>query len=93
MTIDRGRVSYSKNSIQANDPKPASEAQGGYIHYQESVHGRKIRERSDSFMDNFSQATIFWNSMSCAEKQHIIESFHFEVGNVQDMQKIKERVG
>ncbi len=89
MTIDEGRVSYSKNSLQGDTPYP--DAQNGYIHYEERVEGTKIRQRSDSFINHFSQATLFWNSMSKAEKQHIIDAFHFEVGNVMDMQ-IKQRV-
>lgn len=89
MTIDEGRVSYSKNSLQGDTPYP--DAQNGYIHYEEKVEGTKIRQRSDSFINHFSQATLFWNSMSKAEKQHIIDAFHFEVGNVMDMQ-IKQRV-
>ncbi|MHB1152187.1 MAG: catalase [Eubacteriales bacterium] len=89
MTIDEGRVSYSKNSLQGDTPYP--DAQNGYIHYEEKVEGTKIRQRSDSFINHFSQATLFWNSMSKVEKQHIIDAFHFEVGSVMDMQ-IKQRV-
>jgi catalase len=91
MTIDRGRVSYSPNALQNNAPKPASEAEHGYVHYEEKVEGQKVRQRSDSFKDHYGQATLFWNSMSAAEKQHIIEAFHFEVGSVMDKQ-IKQRV-
>ncbi|MDW7650560.1 MAG: catalase [Bacillota bacterium] len=89
MTIDHGRVSYFPNSLQANTPEP--DAENGYVHYMEKVDGRKVRERSASFKDFYSQATLFWNSMSEAEKQHIIEAFHFEVGGVMDKQ-IKQRV-
>lgn len=44
-----------------------------------------------AFNDHYSQATLFWNSLSSAEKQHIIKAFHFEVGSVKDKQ-IKQRV-
>ena len=91
MTIDRGVTSYSPNSLRANSPEPATEAEGGYVHYTEKVDGRKVRQRSDSFKDFYSQATLFWNSMSPPEKQHIIDAFHFEVGNVMDM-SIRQRV-
>lgn len=83
MTIDRGVTSYSPNSIQGNSPHPDPK---GYTHYAEKVEGRKVRERSQSFSDHFSQATLFWNSMSPIEKQHIVEAFHFEVGNVMNKQ-------
>lgn len=91
MTIDRGRVSYSPNSIQDNTPEPTPEAEGGYVHYTEKVDGKKIRERSQSFFDHYRQATLFWNSMSEAEKQHIVDAFHFEVGSV-TCKEIKQRV-
>ncbi|HZG73029.1 MAG TPA: catalase [Chondromyces sp.] len=84
MTIHTGPVAYHKNSLQGNDPSPASEEEGGYVHYQEKVEGRKIRNRSDSFKDHYSQARLFWNSMSDTEKKHIIEAFCFEVGKVKN---------
>ncbi len=89
MTIDRGTVSYSPNSIQDNAPEPLPEQ--GYTHHAEKVEGWKVRARSESFNDHYSQAALFWNSMSSAERQHIVEAFHFEVGNVKD-QDIRQRV-
>ncbi|MEC2234646.1 catalase [Bacillus subtilis] len=82
MTINKGPVAYHKNSLQNNDPSPATAEEGGYVHYQEKVEGKKIRQRSDSFNDYYSQAKLFWNSMSPVEKQHIISAFCFEVGKV-----------
>ncbi|WP_096156242.1 catalase [Bacillus sp. FJAT-45066] len=81
-TINKGQVSYHKNSLASNTPEPASEAEGGYTHYQEKVDGYKVRKRSESFKDHFSQATLFWNSMSEVEKEHIIKAFSFELGKV-----------
>lgn len=83
-TINIGNVSYHRNGLAGNTPAPASEAEGGYEHYQEKVEGRKVRARSESFKDHFSQATIFWNSMSHPEKKHIIDAFSFEVGKVKN---------
>jgi catalase len=84
MTINRGPVAYHNNSLQGNDPQPATAEEGGYVHYQEKVEGRKVRWRSESFKDHYSQATLFWNSMSEVEKQHIIKAFRFEVGKVKN---------
>ncbi len=81
-TINTGQVSYHKNSLAGNTPEPAAESEGGYAHYQEKIEGRKVRARSDSFKDHFSQAAMFWNSMSEPEKQHIIDAFSFELGKV-----------
>lgn len=89
MAIDKGAVSYSANSLRENAPEPDPEQ--GYRHHAEKVEGRKTRKRSDSFNDHYRQATLFWNSMSLPEKEHIIKAFHFEVGNVKD-KTIRQRV-
>ncbi len=81
-TINVGKVSYHKNSLAANTPYTSSEDEGGYVHYQEKVEGRKVQRRSESFKDHFSQATMFWNSMSEPERKHIIDAFKFELGKV-----------
>jgi catalase len=84
MTINKGKTSYFPNSVGKNLPRPASAEEGGYVNYMEKVEGKKIRERSEKFKDFFSQAKLFWNSMSKPEKEHIIRAFHFEVGKVMD---------
>ena len=82
-TINTGQVSYHKNSLAQNTPEPAAPEEGGYEHYHEKVEGRKIRARSVSFKDHFSQATLFWNSMSEPEKDHLIQAFSFELGKLE----------
>lgn len=91
MSIHPGPVSYFPNALAANSPFPATEAEGGFAHYTQRVDGHKVRARSQSFRDHYSQATLFWNSMSAAEKEHIVDAFHFEVGSVKD-KKIKQGV-
>lgn len=81
-TINVGQVAYHKNSLADNTPAVSSDAEGGYVHYQEKVEGRKIQARSESFEDHFSQAKLFWNSMSKTEKKHIVDAFSFELGKV-----------
>ena len=54
-----------------------------FVSYGEKVDGAKIRIRSDSFSDHFSQATQFWNSMSDWEQAHIAEAFAFELNQVE----------
>lgn len=94
MTINKGNVSYHKNRLAGNSPEPAPSdpsGHGGYEHYTEKVEGRKVRESSASFDDHYSQATMFWNSMSDVEKQHIVSAFQFELGKVKD-KEIRQRV-
>jgi catalase len=76
--IHTSRTSYSINSISGGCPM----AGDGYVHYQERVDGRKIRERSPSFADHHGQARLFWNSMSGWERDHIVAAFLFELGHV-----------
>ena len=85
MAIDEGRVSYFPNTLNNNNTHPTVEGESAFAHHQEKMDGTKIRMRSKSFTDHFSQATLFWNSMSSIEKQHIIDAFIFEVGNVIDL--------
>ncbi|PWU69778.1 catalase [Gracilibacillus dipsosauri] len=90
-TINRGPVSYHNNSLAQNTPETSTEEEGGYKHYDEKVDGHKIRARSGSFKDHFSQATLFWNSMSKAEKEHMINAFSFELGKVENT-SVREQV-
>lgn len=80
--IDIDQVSYHRNSLANNTPATSTPTEGGYAHYEEKVEGHITRARSDSFKDFFSQARLFWNSMSPVEKKHIINAFSFEVGKV-----------
>jgi catalase len=84
-TIKKGPINYFPNTLGGGHPMPAPEQKGGYVHYQEKVEGRKIRERSESFSDHYSQAILFWNSLSQPEKTHLIEAAQFELGKVEDM--------
>ncbi|WP_276486584.1 catalase HPII [Ectopseudomonas mendocina] len=90
--INRGRASYEPNSIDGNWPRetPPAPSGGGYSSYPEPVHGTKIRVRSPSFADHFSQATMFWRSMSEAEQQHIVDAYSFELSKVERLY-IRER--
>jgi len=89
--IDVGQVSYHKNSLANNTPSTSTANEEGYVHYAEKVEGRVIQARSESFNDFFSQARLFWNSMSPPEKQHIIDAFSFEVGKVNSV-SVKQQV-
>ena len=45
--------------------------------------GAAMRGRNLSFDDHFSQAALFWNSQSGAEKDHIVAAFRFELSKVE----------
>jgi catalase len=81
MRIPKTRASYHPNSVGGGCPALAGEH--AYTHYPEYVAGQKIRKRSESFADHYSQATLFWNSMADWEKHHIVSAFRFELGKVE----------
>jgi catalase len=90
-TINRGRANYFPNTTGGGCPMTAPENMGGYVHYMEKVDGRKIRGRSESFRDFYSQARLFWKSQTETEKKHIVQALHFELGKVMIMD-IRKRV-
>ena len=81
--IHQGRTAYHKNTLGGGCPAIADE--GVFRHYQEKVEGHKIRKRAASFQDYYSQATLFWNSMSDWEREHIVAAFRFELGKCDHM--------
>jgi catalase len=81
-TVSTARTSYQPNSLGGGCPFQAGQLHGGYQSFAERIDGQKIRERSESFRDHFSQATLFWNSQSDAEKEHIVLALQFELGKV-----------
>ena len=90
-TVNKGRVSYDPNSLGDGCPFQAMIADGGFHSYEERIDARKVRARSESFRDHFSQATLFWNSQSEPEKKHIVDAFHFELGKVETVE-IRQRM-
>ena len=83
-TIHVGQASYEPNSTSGGWPKetPPAASGGGFASYPERVDGTKIRVRSESFADHFSQAALFYQSMSDVEKAHIAAAYQFELGKV-----------
>lgn len=91
MSNMKGRVNYSPSSMEGGAPKVTPEKEGGFHHYPEKLSGTKIRERSSSFSDHYSQATLFYNSMTEVEKQHILDAASFELGKV-EAKHVRERM-
>ncbi|WP_317986245.1 catalase HPII [Chromohalobacter israelensis] len=92
-TINKGQASYEPNSIDDGYPSetPPAPENGGFETVNERVDANKIRARSASFGDHYSQATLFWNSQTDVEKEHIIAAYTFELSKV-ERPWIRERV-
>jgi len=90
-TVNRGQTSYEPNSLRGGCPFQAGVDMSGFASYAERIDAQKIRQRSPSFHDHFSQATLFYNSQSEVEKNHIIRALRFELGKV-ETPPIRERM-
>jgi catalase len=89
--IHRGRVSYEPNSLAGGCPFQAGA--GGFISFPEprAESDHKVRGKAERFADHYTQATLFWNSQTDIEKQHIINAFRFELSRVQTV-RVRERM-
>lgn len=90
-TVNRGQTSYEPNSLKGGCPFQAGSDMSGFTSYAERIDAQKIRARSPSFMDHFSQATLFFNSQTEPEQNHIIRALRFELGKV-ETPHIRERM-
>jgi catalase len=90
-TINEGRTSYQPNSLGGGCPMQAKADLGGFVSYAEKMGGAKVRQRSQSFFDHFSQAALFWRSQSEPEQPHIVKAFRFELGKL-EVPAIRERM-
>jgi len=90
-TINKGKSSYNPNTIGGGSPAQAKASEGGFTSYPERIDARKVRARSKSFFDHFSQARLFFNSQSDPEKNHLVDALSFELGKVKTV-AIRERM-
>jgi catalase len=84
--INRGRVSYEPSSLAPGFPR---ETPAGFVTHPSSFAPptgvgelAKVRERSETFADHYSQARQFYHSMTEPEQRHIVNAFTFELSKV-----------
>lgn len=82
VTIDRGSANYEPNTLAQGSEFRVDGGQQGFQSQADTLTTTKARHRPPSFDDHFSQATLFWNSQSPAEKEQIVAAFQFELGRV-----------
>jgi catalase len=87
--IPRGRVAYEPNSLGGGCPFQAGAT--GFMSFPQEVEEHKVRGKPEKFAEHYNQATLFYNSQSAVEKQHIIRAFRFELTKVQTV-AVRERV-
>ncbi len=81
MQVPQGRVAYEPNSLPGAWPRESPQA--GYTSFPERVQGDKLRVRSKSFADHFSQARQFYVSQTGPEQDHIVAAITFELSKVE----------
>ena len=84
--VHEGRTPYLPNGVGEGCPFLAPDEDGGYIHVPRAVDGPKVRERPD---DPYAQATLFWNSMTPVEQDHIVDAYTFELAKVEVLGVVK----
>ncbi|QDG35324.1 catalase [Alteromonas mediterranea] len=87
----KGRANYEPNSWEADENNPRACPAHGFQSHNEEVSGEKVRHRSETFADHYSQARQFYISQTETEKEHIRDAFAFELSKVERL-AIRERV-
>ena len=91
MDILKGNSSYFPNSQGNGCPFQAMmKGEVGYQTGKQQVDGQKVRARSNSFADHFTQARLFFHSLSAEEQNHMINAFSFELSKV-NKEEIRKR--
>jgi len=80
-TVPTGRVAYEPNTLDPSGPR--EDPRRGFASFAADESGAKGRVRAESFADHYSQARLFWRSMTEPEQRHIANAFAFELGKVE----------
>jgi catalase len=91
MAIPTGQTAYFPNSLSGGCPHLSKMAEGAFHSYEERIDARKIRTRSESFSDHFSQPALFYRSLAKWEQKHVADAYTFELGKCEH-DYIKERM-
>ncbi|ALE93792.1 catalase [Arthrobacter alpinus] len=86
-----GVAPYKPNSLDGGCPFHAGADAGAFIDFPQPVESAaKVRANPASFSDHYSQATLFYRSLSATEQAHVVEAYTFELGKCYE-QVIRER--
>ena len=79
----QGRANYEPNSWNGNTGGPRESPEKGFRSYPAEEEGAKLRIRSETFADHYSQARQFYVSQTETEQQHIVGALTFELSKVE----------
>tara|TARA_R100000935_G_scaffold48223_1_gene72586 strand:- start:1790 stop:2659 length:870 start_codon:yes stop_codon:yes gene_type:complete len=66
-------------------------SEAAFHSFEEGIDAKKIRTRSESFSDHFSQPALFYRSLAAWEQEHIAGAYTFELGKCTH-EHIKDRM-
>ncbi len=92
--IGTGRVSYEPNTLATGTEfrlDGAKTLEPRFSSFPELLESPKLRQRSASFDDHFSQARMFWISQSEFEQEHLVSAFQFELSKLETVE-IRQRM-
>ena len=81
MSLQKGRVAYEPNSLAPDAPRESLDR--GFTTSERPMEGGPIRARSESFSDHYSQARLFFRSITPPEQKHLANALTFELGKVE----------
>ncbi len=98
MTNPKGRVNYEPNSWgdgdgDEEDRGPRGCPMRGFTSYEAPVESPKVRVRSETFADHYSQARQFYISQTEVEQTHLGDALVFELSKVGRLSIRKRMVG
>ena len=91
--VPSGRVNYEPNGWGGAERGPRADAQAGFRTFEQPVEGAKVRHRSATFADHYSQARQFYVSQTPVEQDHIAKAYAFELGKCQVAQVRSRMLG
>jgi catalase len=89
MEVPTGRVANEPNSL--DDGMLREDPNRGFHSFPANESGQKVRLRPESFADYYTQARLFYRSMTEVEQRHIVGGFSFELGKCENA-KIRTRM-
>jgi catalase len=86
MMNPKGRANYEPNSWNGQGSGPRESPEKGFQSYAAEEGGQKIRVRSETFADHYSQARQFYISQTETEQSHLVGALVFELSKVERLE-------
>ncbi|MBS0164715.1 MAG: catalase [Nitrospira sp.] len=88
MQVPKGRANYEPNTLadhgEAGGPRECAVGfASGAGRAARDEQGQKLRIRPELFADHYSQARLYWKSLTESEQAHLVSSFVFELAKVE----------